>query len=217
MSMLYPIPLSLPRADAGSITRRHVRARERGAAMVEAAFMMPMFVLLFFTSIYAHNLYAKQIALNMTSRSQAWSLAMYNCSKGPGSPEGETLGAADSGGSGEATTISLNAGSGSSDSSSATSGALNGGSVSGAATSAISGVTSMISSIFPNPSGSQSVQNGSVSWRAPNLYNPGDNGGIQSTQVTQTVTIVCNEQAQNGNICTAIAAVVGAFGVSMSC
>ena len=58
---------------------RNRRRHQRGAAMVEAAFMLPMFVILFFTTMYLHNLNAKQIALNMTTREAAWSYAMANC------------------------------------------------------------------------------------------------------------------------------------------
>jgi len=207
------------RAQSPAVAERralYARSRRtRGAAMVEAAFMMPMFVILFFTSLYAHNLNAKQISLNMTTRASAWALAMYNCSKGPASDEGETLQAANSGGTGEPQTISLSGGSGN-DASNAASSAFSGGSVSGALSSVMSGITSAIASVFPNPQGSQSQIHDTVSWRMPNVYvEGGSTSGPNSTPVGQTVTVVCNEQAVDGSIGQAvkdiICAVTGQF------
>jgi len=180
-----------PRHTRHRAARRH----ERGAAMVEAAFMMPMFVMLFFTSIYAHNLNAKQISLNLTTRAQSWALAMYNCSKGPGSPEGETLQAANSGGSGEPTQITLKSTNPSTSGSAAMS-ALSGGSIMGMMSTFMGMATGILSGLFPDPPGSQSQVKDSVSWRMPNLYNGAGVGQTNSTPVQQTVTLVCNEQAK---------------------
>jgi hypothetical protein len=197
--------------DGAKRKRRSSRARERGAALVEAAFMMPMFVILFFTSLYAHNLNAKQISLNITTRSQAWALAMYNCSKGPGtgSPaEGETLQAANSGGSGEPTTIGLTS-QNANDASSAAGSAFNSGSISGSMSSMLSIVTGLLSDILPNPQGAQSQIKDTVSWRMPNTYVAGGaTSGPNSTPVQQTVTVVCNEQEQNGSIGSALKSMV---------
>ncbi len=178
---------------------RSHRRRERGAALVEAAFMMPMFIILFFTSLYAHNVNSKQITLNTTARAQAWAYAMSNCNKGPGSPEGESL---PLGSSGNAQTMDLEGGSPGGGTSAASS-ALSSGSVTGAISSFLSAITSVLSDIFANPPGSQSTVRDSVSWRLPNVYD-GSGYGVRSTPLYQSVTVVCNEQAQNGSIVTAV-------------
>jgi hypothetical protein len=170
--------------------------------MVEAAFMMPMFVLLFFTSIYAHNLNAKQISLNITTRGNSWGYAMNNCGVG-GDDETETLPSGVS-----ATTVSLFGESGN-DTESAASTALSSGNTTGAISSISSGVTGAISSVLPNPNGSQAQIIDSVSWRQPNVWS--GNLSTGAATVRQTVTVVCDQEPHNGNIETAVQGIVCAI------
>ena len=65
-------PIRLPRVHR---RRRH----QRGVALVEAAFMLPMFVILWYGSLYVHNLGSKYIAVNTAAREDAWTTAMSNC------------------------------------------------------------------------------------------------------------------------------------------
>jgi hypothetical protein len=192
-SIVRPTPCREPRVRA----RRH---GERGTALVEAAFMMPMFVILFFTSLYLHNLNSKQISLNISTRANAWAFAMSNCNKGPASPESESLPV---GSSGNATQMQMQ-GSSSGSGLSAASAALGAGSVTGAISSAMSGITSLLASVFADPEGSQSKSNVALSWRLPNVYEGGATDGPRTTNVHQTVTVACNEQAENGSIVTAV-------------
>jgi len=171
------------------------RRHQRGAAMVEAAFMMPMFVILFFTSIYFHNLNAKQIALNMVTRQAAWVYAMANCGVTKDA-DSEVYDQVDSG-NGSASQIQTE--NGSNQAQNAASTAFNGGSVTGAMTSFIQPITSMLSSIFPNPMGSQMQKKDSVTWSMPSAsWSQG--AAAQSTPVQQTVTVYCDEAPQNGSI-----------------
>jgi hypothetical protein len=57
------------------------RLRARGTAMVEAVIVLPVFVVLWFTCLFAFNVSANKIAVNNTSRSAAWGYAMANCSR----------------------------------------------------------------------------------------------------------------------------------------
>jgi hypothetical protein len=88
--------------------------------------------------------------------------------------------------------------SGSSDAGNAASSAFSGGSVTGAMTSFLSTVTSAISSIFPNPQGSQLNNSTALNWRLPNNYT-GSNA-TNTTTVNGTSTVMCNEAPQDGSI-----------------
>ncbi len=207
---------SMPTFSQGNRREQARRRRQRGAAMVEAAFMMPMFVILFFTSLYLHNVNSHQIALNIESRGEAWQYAMDNCGKGAGHMDTEVLGPPTSV-VGTVTAVPLQS-QNANDAGSAASTALGAGSISGAASSIMSEVVGFVSQIFPNPKGAQAKVTDSVSFRVPDLYkNGGADAGDGTTHLKQEVTVVCNEQAVNGNVCTALSGILGAFGLSISC
>jgi hypothetical protein len=179
-------------------TRLARRRRQRGAAMVEAAFMLPMFVILWYGSLYVHNLGSKYINVNSNARAEAWQTAMANCGVHHDS-DSEKLPLALTGGSGlpgnggnEANQVST---------------ALKSGNVTGAMSGFVSGFTSLISSIFPNPSGAVVTKSDTVNWRVPNLYNHTGLSG-ESTAVLGSSTVVCNEAPQDGSISNVISGVV---------
>jgi hypothetical protein len=173
--------------------------------MVEAAFMMPMFVILFFTSLYAHNLNAKQISLNIQTRGSAWGYAMNNCGQ-TNSPESETLPAV--GGGDGVSQVQLFGQTGN-DAASAASSALAGGNNPGAISSIASGVTGAIANVLPNPYGSQAQIQSKVSWRQPNVYTGADPSN--NTNVQQTVTLVCNQEPIDGSIEAAVQGIMCAI------
>jgi Flp pilus assembly protein TadG len=178
---------------------RNRRRNQRGAAMVEAAFMLPMFVILFFTTLYLHNLNSKQIALNNTARESAWSYARANCGIVLDA-DSEVYDSVDSGGDAASTIATTN---GSNEAGSAASTAFSAGSVTGGMAAFVSTVTTAISSVFPNPTGSQKKSNDTVAWNMVNLYANGSSGS-QTTQtptpVAQTVTVYCDEAPQDGSL-----------------
>jgi hypothetical protein len=177
---------SVSNIDVSSLGARSRRG-QRGAAMVEAAFMFPMFVILWFSIVYAHSFSSTQIDANTQSRELAWTDAMANCNKA-GYQEKETLpaqndslavtrntwtsttapttiavGTSESAGALSATASSSNAGD-------AMGAAVAGGSLEGAFGALIGPVLNAIAGILPSPQGAKAIATGPVSWRMPNTY-----------------------------------------------
>jgi hypothetical protein len=199
-------------------TLRKHRERERGAAMVEAAFMFPLFIILFFSLMYAHSYTATKIDEETQGREMAWTNAMSNCGT-TGDSETEQL-------PDNVTSLSLTHGSfvatnqsssivmtttsnpqqpmnGESNSTqSGVSQAIAGGSVEGAFSGLLGMILGAVSDLFPDPNGAQGVSKTAISWRMPNNYNGSDPSN--STTLTQTVTVMCNEKPQNGTVLTVI-------------
>ena len=172
--------------------------------MVEAVAIMPVFVILFFTAVYAHSWGARQIDLNSQSRQASWVLAMANCNV-KGQNESETLPASNTGGT--APSIITLANSSANDAGSAAKSAFSAGSVTGWMSSFLSTVTSAIAGIFPNPSGAQLNKSDTVNWRMPNNYtgaNPSN-----STTVQGNTTVMCNEAPMDGTISNVISDIIG--------
>jgi hypothetical protein len=159
--------------------------------MVEAAFMMPMFVILFYASLYAENLGKVNSQSNRNSRQQAWTYAMANCGDTSGQDESEVLPPSDPGsGSGAATKLSpLTPGTG-------------GPSGSNPLANATGALVSSIGSVFPDANGAQSLTNPTLNWRDPNLYN--GNPGTATTQVNQHVVVNCNNAPWDGGAVQAL-------------
>jgi hypothetical protein len=165
------------------------RKGARGAAMVEAAFMLPMFVLLWYVALYAHNMNSKQIGFNLQTRSDAWAYAMANCGGGSGS--------------GPAVTVmpqfqqqpSFNY---SGQSTPSFSNIVSGGG--GGAASYMSAIGGVLSSFpfFTDPNGEQSTQQTQVSFRMPQTY--GGDMSTGTTPVGSKMTLFCNEKPQTGDI-----------------
>ncbi len=55
------------------------RTRARGAALVEALVVIPVFVIVFASMVFVGQLYSERQRTMMSSRSIAWSYAMNNC------------------------------------------------------------------------------------------------------------------------------------------
>jgi hypothetical protein len=177
--------------DRAVTARLRGRRRRRGAAMVETAFMLPMFVILWYSSLYVHGLGSKHIGANTDARADAWRTAMANCGVKHDSDSENFLPPV--GGS-----IGLGS-NGSSDTSGAVSNALKNGNLGGALSGFVSNFTSVIASVFPNPNGAQVTKTDVINWRVPDLYNKtGLNN--QDTNVTGTTTVVCNEAPMDGSI-----------------
>jgi hypothetical protein len=182
--------MTMHSSHSQSISANHRRARtaprksRRGAALVEAAFMMPMFVILFYASLFAHNLSNTYIKSSQQARANAWAYAMANCGD-TASDNVEVLPPVDTEGAGAATKISPMP-------DNPTSPPGNGNFLSGMAGT----IFGDISGLFPNPNGSQSVQTNSLNWRMPNLYNQTDSG--TTSTVKRSVTIDCNNVANDG-------------------
>ncbi len=178
-------------SQSQSSPRHHPRASERGAALVEAAFMMPMFVILFYASLFAHNLSNTYIKASQQARANAWAYAMANCGD-TASDNVEVLPPVDTEGAGAATKISPMP-------DDPTTPPGNGNFLSGMAGT----IFGDISGLFPNPNGSQSVQTKSLNWRMPNLYYDTD-AGTTST-VKRSVTVDCNNVANDGGAVNTLA------------
>jgi Flp pilus assembly protein TadG len=179
---MKPPTLSSSRAAARSLARR----RQRGTAMVEAAAILPVFVVLWFAVVYAHNVADAKMRMVAGSRAIAWAYAMGNCgNQGDPNPTPTPQIA------GKKVDPMLAApGVGS---------ML--GSGGGGFMSAITGVVSnAVSSAVPlaQDFDSQWTMNQPVSFRMPNNYN--GNPGVGVHTVTGLVTVSCNEAPLDGNL-----------------
>jgi hypothetical protein len=200
------------------------RQHERGAALVEAAFMFPMFIILFFSVIYAHSFTATKIDEATQARELAWNNAMTNCVQGGGGSDSETLPDLETSlsltrgnfkGTGTPSTIGMNTTSkpltpmnGEAGSTQAgVTQSISGGSIEGAFAGIVGMLLDTVAKIFPDPNGAQGVTTGSVSWRLPNNYAHTDPNN--STSLTHTVTVYCNEAPQDGSVKTVVGDLVG--------
>ena len=199
------------------------RAGQRGAALVEAAFMFPMFIILFFSVIYAHSFSATKIDEATQAREMAWTNAMSNCGH-TGAPENETvpdevaslsMSRGNFTATSQTSTIAMNTTSNpqnplNGDGATTTSGvqhAIAGGSIEGAFSEIANMLVGAVAGIFPDPNGAQGVSTGAVSWRLPNNYNNTDPNN--STTIKHTVTVMCNETPQNGSVAAVVEDVFG--------
>jgi hypothetical protein len=208
------------------LSRLNGRRRERGAALVEAAFMFPMFVILFYAIIYAHTFYSTQLDSNAQSRQLAWNDAMSDCGKSTSDDRDNPPSYAGSltallrynftkTGNGQGSPIHINTNEQTptalngeaSDAMTGITTALAGGSVEGALGAIIGPIINTVASFFPDPNGSQAVAKGNFNWRMPNNYNGDDPNNTLA--VHQTVTVMCNETPQNGSAKTVIGDIVG--------
>jgi len=149
--------------------------------MVEAAFMFPMFVILWFSVVYAHAFSSTQIDTNTQSRELAWTDAMSNCNK-QGYQEKETLPD-----NNDSLSVTRNTWT----------------STSATTTIAVStNETASALSATPSSSnashGAKAVSRGPVSWRMPNTYAGLDPSN--STTMSQTTTVTCNIAPINGGL-----------------
>jgi hypothetical protein len=180
---------------------RKSRRGERGAAMVEAAFMFPMFLILWFAAIAAYKIPASVIDLNSKSRSDAWARAMNNCSAAT-SDDPEQYPAS----WGNAVSSPLT---NEPDIGSLFSSAMSSGSVGGIVGGVVNAITGALAEIIPNPTGSASTYQNTVNWRMSNRYANTDNAS--STKLARTVTIVCDGGVQDGSVWNALTDLVGAI------
>jgi hypothetical protein len=221
--------MSIPSVSSLYVTsfRARLRRGQSGAAMVEAAFMFPMFVILWFSIVYAHAFSSTQIDTNTQSRELAWTDAMSNCNT-PGYQEKETLPqnndslsvTRNTWTSTTATTTiavstnetasALSATPSSSNASDAMKAAVSGGSLEGAFGALIGPVLNAIASILPSPKGAKAVSRGPVSWRMPNTYAGLDPSN--STTMKQTTTVTCNIAPINGGLSGLFDEIKGAVG-----
>jgi len=216
--------MHLVQRELASTPARRSHSRERGAAMVEAAFMFPMFIILFFSIIYAHSFSATKIDEATQARELAWSNAMSNCVQGGGGSDSETLPDMETSlaltkgnfrATGSPSTIAMNTTSNpqlpmngeASSTQAGVSQAIAGGSIEGALGGIVGMLLNAVSDIFPDANGAQGVTSGAVSWRLPNNYANSDPSN--STTITHTVTVMCNEKPQNGSVETVVADLVG--------
>ena len=200
---------------------------EQGTAMVEAAFMFPMFIIMWFSIVYAHAFSATEIDTNTQSRELAWNDAMGNCNK-TGDSEKETLpgnlgSLSSSAGNWQSTSSStptvtntsdlaqkLSGTASSSSAHDATKAAIAGGSLEGAFGALLNPILTAVASILPDPEGEQAIARANVSWRMPNNYNGMD--PTNSTPIRQTTTVPCNLAPLNGGLSGLFNEVKGAVG-----
>jgi hypothetical protein len=183
-------------------SRRRLRGRrhhERGVALVEAAFMLPMFVILWYASLYVHSLGSKYIGINTLARQDTWQTAMANCGVN-GEQETEVLPASLS------TGINLPS-TGGGDTINAVVGALKNGNIAGALAGFVNTFTAALANAFPSPKGAHFTKTATVSWRVPDLY---DHSGMnnETTNLKYSYTVVCNIAPENGSISNVAGAIV---------
>jgi hypothetical protein len=189
-------------------TIRKRKASERGAALVETAFMAPMFVILVFSAFYAYNFGRAQIDVATLARQEAWTYSMDNCGQG-GPNESESL---PGGSTSTQTPITHSPPSASLTSQmSATLSGKGGGSF---IVALVQGLVNHIQGLFPNPSGSMQNETEIVNFRIPNLY-AGQSGkgfvtriasgsgttgnGAATKALKNNVTVYCNEPPSSGD------------------
>jgi Flp pilus assembly protein TadG len=71
--------------------RYGLRARERGAALVEACVVVPVFIVLFAGMLFLHQVVQKTQQAQLGARSAAWTEAMKTCSGGAEITEPDVL------------------------------------------------------------------------------------------------------------------------------
>jgi hypothetical protein len=179
------------------------RRHERGVALVEAAFMLPMFVILWYASLYVHSLGSHYIAINTEARKEAWQTAMANCGA-HGQQETEVLPASLSSG------INLPAGNGG-DTINAVVTALKGGNIAGALAGFVNTFTAALANAFPSPKGAHFTKTDTVNWRVPDLYNH-SGMGTENTNLKYSTTVVCDIAPENGSISNVAGAIVAIIG-----
>jgi hypothetical protein len=186
--------------------------------MVEAAFMFPLLIILFFSLIYAHSYTGTKIDEATQAREMAWTNAMSNCGNSGDSeteklPDNVTSLSLTHGNfvaTNQASSIAMTTTSNpqqpmngeSNSTQTGVSQSVSGGSIEGAFSGLLSMVLGAVSDLFPDPNGAQGVSKTTISWRMPNNYNGSDPSN--STTVKQTVTVMCNEKPQNGTVLTVI-------------
>jgi hypothetical protein len=180
--------------------RTRSRRGERGAALVEAAFMFPMFLILWFAAITAYKIPASVIDLNTKSRSDAWALAMDNCGAHTSNDPEQYPQAW-----GNATSAPLT---NEPDIVTLFKSAMKAGGVGGIVGGVVNVLTAALAEVIPNPTGSASTYQSSVHWRMSNRYANTD--VAHSTKLSRTVTIVCDNGVQNGDLWNALTDVAGA-------
>jgi hypothetical protein len=165
------------------------RRKSRGVAMVEAVAILPIFVVLWFTTLFAFNLGATKIAMNATSRGDAWAYAMGNC--GAGSDPAKTPWPG--GGWGSVSTSS------DAFSTNATS-LIGGGGASGF--DIVGALTTVVSNFLPGLGTSNSSieqEQKTINYVTPSV-GVVSAGSSLSKNVQYTSTVFCNEAPRNGNI-----------------
>jgi hypothetical protein len=194
---------------------RKRRTSERGAALVEAAVMMPLFITITFAGFYAYNYGRAGIDIKTSSRAEAWSLAMSNCGSS-GSDDSEKLpeveGSTEGASGGAANTTPITHTPPSASLSTQMHGALGGGGGGGAfIVTIIQGFFNWISPLFPNPTGSTSTQTETINYRIPYQGNmgpgfvsrsgspTGTKAGGKGQGLTANVTLSCNQAPSSGD------------------
>ena len=168
--------------------------------------MLPMFIILFYSSLYAHNLGFGYMQEQRLARNNAWVYAMTNCNEtgtGMTKEESEVLPPVDTSGDAAAAVklsplpenvVSTSGGSG----------------ATGLILSVGGPIMGALAKIVPNGDGSQSTATLNLSWRLPNLYAGGgilgSSSGSNSTTITQIVTIPCNVPPSDGGAINAVIA-----------
>jgi hypothetical protein len=197
-----------------SIIRKRKRiASQRGAALVEAAFMSALFVILIFSAFFVYNLGRANIDVKSAAREEAWANAMDNC-RSNGQSESEALPTGSTAQTGAITHDTTNA-----SLSTQMSGTLSGHGAGAFIVTLVQGLVNVVAPLFPNPKGSTQTEFETVNYRIPNRYvgqtghglaqhtaapapgsGPASNAasGIQTR--TYDVELFCNEAPTNGDI-----------------
>jgi hypothetical protein len=159
------------------------RRGERGVAMVEAAAVLPLFVVLWFVTLYAHSYFAKKLDVNAKARANAWGFAMSNCGNQGQSPT-------------DPTPNNVSASSVQGTSSNISGSDLTGGN------GAVGFVGVILQILMPFVSmpinGSQSTEKADVSYGWPAPYHRGAVSGSKTVQ--GNVKVFCNEAPENGTL-----------------
>jgi hypothetical protein len=174
------------------------RRAQRGAALVETAFMLPMFVILWYGSLYVHNLGKNYIKVNTSARADAWQTAMANCGAHAKGTDTEHLPASLGG-------VGPVYGGGGSDIGSIKT-ALQNSNPGGAIGAFVSSFTTALANAFPAMQGSTFLKTSTVSWREPDLYDHSETGS--SVKVKGTTSVVCDLAPEDGTIANVAGALV---------
>jgi hypothetical protein len=174
------------------------RRAQRGAALVETAFMLPMFVILWYGSLYVHNLGKNYVKVNTLARADAWQTAMANCGVPPKGAESEHLPTSLGG-------VGPVYGGGGNDTNAVTT-AVRNSNPGGAISAFVNSFTTALANAFPAMSGSTFLKTNKVSWREPDLYDHSETGS--SVKVKGTTSVVCDLAPEDGTISNVAGALV---------
>ncbi len=181
--------------DSARIARVRARRGKRGVALVESAAVLPLFVIMWFVTITAHEIGLEKAKQINVARGNAWGYAMANCgdtgsSNPTKTPSGVTANQGRIDPMFQMPPIGQMASSGG---------------MGGWMSAIVSVISGFVQEIVPlaHDWDTQDIENKTVNYRIPDNYKGGGKNASAHT-VTGNVVVTCNEAPFNGDLISAL-------------